>query len=59
MLFKKFRSLGKLAVVLTVGISLLGCGASQEDAKTEKTPQELEESRQEHIETIRSEMEGS
>jgi len=57
MFLQKFRSLGKLAVILAVGISLLGCSASQEGA--EKTPEELEESRQEHIQALQGELGGS
>ncbi|NOY41471.1 MAG: hypothetical protein GXP26_06505 [Planctomycetes bacterium] len=51
----KFCSLGKLVAVLTVGISLLGCSASQEEAEN-KTPEELEESRQEHIQALQGEL---
>jgi len=58
MFLQKFRSLGKLAVILALGISLLGCSASQEGAE-KKTPEELEESRQEYIQGLQGELGGS
>jgi len=54
---QKFLDMGKLSLIAAIGISFSFLGCSQEEAKTEKTPQEMEEVREKQIDIMRS-MEG-
>jgi len=54
---QKILDLGKLSLIAAMGISFSFLGCSQEEAKMEKTPQEMEEIREKQIDILKS-MEG-